>query len=95
MREPDYEVANMVTALSMSRARLGITVMPRIALDELNMKGWRASRIDEPHPKRHIGIVTRADRPLSTAAAAHVELLLVATRNSTYNARNRRVITTS
>jgi len=92
--EPDYEVTNMVTALSMTRARLGITVMPRIALGELNTKGLRSSRINDPHPARSIGVITHADRPLSPAATAYVRLLLAATRNSAYNINNRRAIAT-
>jgi DNA-binding transcriptional LysR family regulator len=79
-REPDYEVANMVTALSMVRAGLGVTVMPRMVLAELNMKGLVAGRINDPRPARIIGIITRSDRPLSTAAAAYVELLFAAAR---------------
>ena len=86
-REPDYEVANMVTALSMVRAGLGITIMPRMVLPELNMKGLAAARIHEPRPARTIGIVTRRDRPLSPAAAAYVELLFATTRTRAYNSR--------
>jgi DNA-binding transcriptional LysR family regulator len=91
-REPDYEVANMVTALSMVRARLGVTVLPRISLNELNMKGLRASRINDPHPDRRIGIITRADRSLAAPAAAYVELLFAAAHGSDYNSSIRRAI---
>lgn len=84
--EPAYEVANMVTALSMVRAGLGITIMPRIALAELNMSGLRCSRIGPPIPARTVGIITRAGRPLSPPAAAYVELLFAETRRSAYNA---------
>jgi hypothetical protein len=88
-REPDYEVANMVTALSMVRARLGVTVLPRISLNQLNMKGLRASRINDPHPDRRIGIITRADRSLAAPAAAYVELLFAAAHGSDYNSSIR------
>ena len=91
-REPDYEVANMVTALSMVRAGLGVTVMPRMVLDELNMKGLHAGRINDPRPVRIIGIITRVDRPLSPAAAAYVDLLFAAVRGSAYNKSKRQAI---
>ena len=88
-REPDYEVANMVTALSMVRAGLGVTVMPHMVLAELNMKGLAAGRIFDPRPVRSIGIVTRRDRPLSPAAEAYVELLFATARGPAYNKRRR------
>lgn len=86
-RDPDYEVANMVTALSMVRAGLGVTIMPRMVLPELNMKGLIAARINDPRPARTIGIITRRDRPLSPAAAAYVELLFATARAPAYNKR--------
>ncbi len=86
-REPDYEVANMVTALSMVRAGLGVTIMPRMVLPELNMKGLVAAPIFAPRPSRMIGIITRRDRPLSPAAAAYVELLFATARTQAYNKR--------
>lgn len=85
-QEPAYEVANMVTALGMVRAGLGVTIMPRIALMELNMKGLRALRISEPRPERRIGIITRTDRALSPAAAEYVEMLFSDPRRFAYNA---------
>ena len=89
VREPDYEVANMVTALSMVRAGLGVTVMPRMVLAELNMKGLAAGRIHDPRPVRTIGIITRRDRALSPAAAAYVDLLFATARAPAYNKRRR------
>ena len=88
-REPDYEVSNMVTALSMVRAGLGVTVLPRMVLDELNMKGLHAGRINDPRPARIIGIITRIDRPLSPAAAAYVDLLFAAVGRPAYNKHKR------
>lgn len=75
-REPDYDVANPATALSIVRAGLGITLVPRAVLAELNMKGLRANRITNPHPARSIGLIRRADRSLSPAAAAYVGILI-------------------
>lgn len=73
--EPAYEVADMVTALGMVRSGLGLTIMPHIALDELNMKGLASLRLWAPSPTRSIGVITRADRALSPAAAVCIELL--------------------
>jgi len=89
VREPDYEVANMVTALSMVRAGLGVTVMPRMVLAELNMKGLAAGRIHDPRPVRTIGIITRRDRALSPAAAAYVDLLFATAHGPSYNKHKR------
>ena len=74
--EPAYEVADMVTALGLVRSGFGMTLLPRIALDELNMKGLRSARLSAPTPSRSIGVITRADRALSPAAAVCVELML-------------------
>lgn len=85
-REPAYEVANMVTALGLVRAGLGATILPRIALMELNMKGLRACHIEDPRPVRHIGIITRIDRALSPPAGAYVDMLFSDPRRTTYDA---------
>jgi len=73
--EPDYEVVNMVTALSMVRARLAVTLMSGLALRELNSKGLSSVRIGEPRPLRRIGVISREDRPLSAVAQTYVDLL--------------------
>ena len=74
-REPEYEVQNPVGALSMARAGMGATVLPQLALSGLNMSGLKAVRISEPRVERSLGIISRADRPLSPPAAAYVDLL--------------------
>lgn len=73
--EPAYEVANTVTAVSMARAGIAITVVPRIAVSGLNVSDLGIARIHAPLQRRSIGIITRADRPLSGAAAGYVEML--------------------
>jgi DNA-binding transcriptional LysR family regulator len=78
--EPAYEVANMVTALGMVRAGLGITFMPSMVLRELNMKNLKAVSLTHPAPERVIGIIRRIDRPLSPASHAFIELLFDETR---------------
>lgn len=88
--EPTYDVAGMVTALAMVRAGLGVTVMPRIALGELNMTALASARFVPPRPTRLIGIITRRERALSPAAQAYVELLFSEARTSAYNPHTRR-----
>ncbi|MDB5774454.1 MAG: hypothetical protein JWP38_587 [Herbaspirillum sp.] len=78
--EPAYEVANMVTALGMVRAGLGITFMPSMVLRELNMKNLKAVPLTHPAPERVIGIIRRIDRPLSPASHTFIELLFDETR---------------
>jgi len=73
--QPAYEIANMVTSLSMVRAGMGVTIMPRIALPALNMQGLQIGHIADPHPTRAIGILAKPDRPLSAAAENYIELL--------------------
>ncbi|MDB5762678.1 MAG: hypothetical protein JWQ21_1673 [Herminiimonas sp.] len=73
--EPAYEVANMVTALGMVRAGLGITFMPSMVLRELNMKNLKAVSLSNPAPERIIGVIRRVDRALSPASHAFIELL--------------------
>ena len=74
-RTPTFEVVNMVTALSMVREGLGLTILPLMALDSMKMDGlvWRT--LGEPRPVRHIGIIRRGDRQLSAAAEAFIRFL--------------------
>jgi len=75
-KAPAFEVANMVTALSMARAGLGITVLPLISLNAMRMTGLRYAKLGEPRPLRTIGIIARADRQLSAAASAFIRCLV-------------------
>jgi len=79
-RAPDYEVQNSIAAASMARANLGIALLPRLIVGELNMRGLRAIPIAGPVPERSIGIISRTDRPLSAAASAFVALLSAGVR---------------
>lgn len=71
-----YETLNMATALNMARANLGVTLLPRAALPELNMKGLTYRPIGRPRPTRQVGIYRRAGQTLSPAAKKFRELLL-------------------
>ncbi|HEX2827125.1 MAG TPA: LysR family transcriptional regulator [Burkholderiales bacterium] len=93
--EPAYDVAGMVTALAMVRARLGVTAMPRIALGELNMNGLGSKPFGAPRPTRRIGIITHARRRLSPAAQAYVDLLFEEAWASPYNRSGRHTRGTS
>ncbi|MBP7564545.1 MAG: LysR family transcriptional regulator [Burkholderiaceae bacterium] len=75
-REPAFEVVNMVTAMAMVRQGLGITVLPRIALESMGMEGLVHRRFGEPRPMRRVGIVRRADRVLSAAAERFIACLV-------------------
>jgi DNA-binding transcriptional LysR family regulator len=74
-REPDYEVANMFTALSMVRAGFGVTFVPAMVLGEVNLAGLAWRRLQRPVPMRRIGICRRGDRTASPAAARFEHLL--------------------
>jgi DNA-binding transcriptional LysR family regulator len=71
-REPAFEVANMVTAVRMAHAGLGVTVLPLLSLNAMRMTDLRHARLGEPRPVRKIGIIARADRQLSAAATAFI-----------------------
>ncbi|MES2186556.1 MAG: LysR family transcriptional regulator [Pseudomonadota bacterium] len=64
----ECEVLNSVTALAMARAGFGLTVVPQVALPDLNMQGlvWRP--LHGPDPVRAIGLCHDESRPLSPAA---------------------------
>lgn len=74
-REPDYEVANMFTALSMVRAGFGVTFIPAMVLREVNLAGLAWKRLQRPVPLRRIGICRRSDRTASPAALKFEQLL--------------------
>lgn len=74
-REPDYEVANMFTALSMVRAGFGVTFIPALVLREVNLAGLAWRRLQRPVPQRRIGVARRSDRTASPAAARFEQLL--------------------
>lgn len=74
-RDPDYEVANMFTALGMVRAGFGVTFIPAMVLGDVNLAGLAWKRLQRPVPLRRIGICRRADRSASPAAAKFEQLL--------------------
>ena len=65
-----YDVTNMGTAAGMVRQGLGVSVLPRLALPELNLAGLRAAPLCDASARRAIGLLHRRDRSLSPAAQA-------------------------
>ncbi len=65
--EPDYDVTNMLTAVSLMKLNCGVTVLPRLALPHLGLEGMVCRPIRSPGARRTIGLVRRRDRQLSPA----------------------------
>ncbi|MGY6270739.1 LysR family transcriptional regulator [Achromobacter denitrificans] len=65
-----YDVTNMGTAAGMVRQGLGVSVLPRLALPELNLSGLRCTPLGDASARRDIGLLHRRDRSLSPAAQA-------------------------
>lgn len=65
-----YDVTHMTTAIRLVRQGLGITLLPRLALPELNLGDLLAKPIHDDSAGRTIGVLHRRDRSLSAAAQA-------------------------
>jgi DNA-binding transcriptional LysR family regulator len=72
---PRYEVSHVVMATAFVRHGLGITLLPRLMLPELNLHGLVVRRLGVSSALRCIGIVHRHDRSLKPAAQRFVECL--------------------
>jgi len=59
----------------MVRQGLGVSVLPRLALPELNLSGLLCTPLCDASARRYIGVLHRRDRTLSPAAQALVEQL--------------------
>lgn len=70
-----YDVTHMGTAAGMVRQGLGVSVLPRLALPELNLSGLRCTPLGDASARRYIGLLHRRDRSLSPAAQALVAQL--------------------
>ena len=75
-----YDVTHMTTAIRLVRQGLGITVLPALALPELDLSGLVACRLGDASARRTIGVLHRRDRSLSAAASAFVAQLSVVAR---------------
>ena len=65
-----YDVTHMTTAIRLVRQGLGITILPSLALPELDLDGLVACQLADASARRTIGVLHRRDRSLSAAAAA-------------------------
>ena len=65
-----YDVTHMTTAVRLVRQGLGMTVLPALALPELELGGLVACRLQDTSARRMIGVLHRRDRSLSAAATA-------------------------
>ncbi|OZI19969.1 hypothetical protein CAL26_20655 [Bordetella genomosp. 9] len=74
-KRPEHEVLNTVTALSMVRAGFGATIVPAIALPELNLRGLVHRPLRGPRPMREICLCRHVDHALSPAAGRFREML--------------------
>jgi len=72
---PAYEIAGLATALSMVKAGLGVTIMPMMALLEMNMEQLALCRLTGPTAARQIAICRRRDRAPSPAASKLAQLV--------------------
>ena len=69
------EVNTMFTAVSMVRAGLGFTFVPRLSLGDIDLSGLAWCHMEAPAPTRRIGIFKRRDRRFSPAAVRLLEQL--------------------
>lgn len=70
-----YEVQHVATAVSMVLAGVGMTVVPRLAVDVMGTPGIAAVPLERPRVSRTIGILSRRGVPLSPAAESLAELI--------------------
>ena len=75
-----YDVTHMTTAIRLVRQGLGITVLPALALPELDLHGLMSCGLHDASARRTIGLLHRRDRSLSTAAAAFSSKLVAVAR---------------
>jgi DNA-binding transcriptional LysR family regulator len=88
-----YEVQHVATAVSMVRAGLGLTVVPRLAVDQAADAGVVAVSLHHPSVSRTLGILTKRGLPLSPAAQAMVDLFTRHLRAEPWSAPEREVRT--
>ena len=63
-----YEVQHIATAIALVRAGLGMTVVPRLALDANDAEGLATLALRNPSVSRQIGVVTKRSAPLTPLA---------------------------
>jgi DNA-binding transcriptional LysR family regulator len=86
-----YEVQHTLTALRLVRAGVGLTVMPRCAVEALNDGEISYSPLTRPKVTRTIGILSRRAVPLSMLAQSFRACLLSTSLATTRVRSNRRL----
>lgn len=77
---PLFQCAFLGTAGGLVAAGLGLTALPRLTLPLTAAPGLAWRPLAGPATRRHMGVVTRANRTLSPAAAALLDLILAEAR---------------
>jgi DNA-binding transcriptional LysR family regulator len=73
------ELDQLSTVAGMVRAGLGVTIVPSLTLFHFADTKHLATRpLHAPALVRHVYVVSRADRPLSTAAAGLHQMMMAA-----------------
>lgn len=70
-----YEVQHVATAAALVRAGVGLTIVPRLAVDIADMPGVVAVRLQSPAIARTLGVVMKRGLPLSPAGEALLKLI--------------------
>jgi DNA-binding transcriptional LysR family regulator len=71
-----YEVQHVSTAIALVRAGLGMTVIPKLAMDTEDTADLRVLHLRNPGVSRQIGIVSKRSAPLSPLADALRKLIV-------------------
>jgi LysR family transcriptional regulator, carnitine catabolism transcriptional activator len=82
---PRYDVTHIITAAAMVRRGLGVAVLPRLALPELDLEGLTAIPITSLGARRTIGLLHRRDRvfgPATERFVAHLQKIVPSVEDS-------------
>ena len=85
-----YEIQHTLTAVRLVRAGLGLTIMPRCAVEALNDEDISYSPLTRPKITRTIGILTRRGAALSILAQSFRACLLSTPVAGTQSPRGRK-----
>lgn len=67
--EPRYEVEQVPSAIALVEAGLGVTALPSLTFAMFKGRDLAVRPLGEPVMRRHVGFVTRAQRPLPAFAS--------------------------
>lgn len=70
-----FEVQHIATAVSMVLAGIGLTVVPRLAVDPGATPGLVEVKLRQPQITRTIGVLSRRGQPLSASGAALLAII--------------------